>query len=43
MDVVKQELADNGIEFLEKIFNTEDGINGLSGEVFVSTRNLDCI
>ena len=36
MDVLKQDLVKEGVEFTEKLFKTEDGIDGLSGEVFVS-------
>ena len=40
MDVLKAQLADIGVEFSEKLFKSEDGIGGLSGQIFVSNRNL---
>lgn len=36
MDVLKDQLVMSGVEFTEKLFKTEDMIDGLSGEVFVS-------
>ena len=37
MDVLKALLIETGVELSEKLFKTEDGIGGLSGEIFVST------
>ncbi|CAI8012114.1 Gamma-aminobutyric acid type B receptor subunit 1 [Geodia barretti] len=34
MDVLKEQLAESGVDFTEKLFNTEDGIDGLSGGIF---------
>ena len=36
IDVLKQRLVESGVEFTEKLFKTDDGIDGLSGEIFVS-------
>ena len=36
MDALKEQLAQSGVDFTENLFNTEDGINGLSGQIFVS-------
>ena len=38
MDVLKEQLAESGVDFTEKLFNTEDGIDGLSGGIFVSIQ-----
>lgn len=36
MDVLKQQLLDNEVELTEKLFKTEDGIDGINDEIFVS-------
>lgn len=36
MDALKQKLQESGEEFTEKLFKTEDGIRGISGQIFVS-------
>ena len=37
MDVLKLKLLENGVEFTEKLFKTEDGIDGINDQIFVST------
>ena len=36
MDVLKTQLAEIGAEFSDSLFKSEDGIGGLSGQIFVS-------
>ena len=36
MDVLKAQLIEAGVEYSEKLFKTEDGLGGLSGQIFVS-------
>ena len=36
MDRLEQMLQDSEIEYTEKIFKTEDGIGGISDQIFVS-------
>ena len=38
MDRLEQMLQDSEIEYTEKIFKTEDGIGGISDQIFVSLK-----
>ena len=38
MDILEQMLQDSEIEYTEKIFKTEDGIGGISDQIFVSLK-----
>ena len=40
MDVLKQRLVENDVNCTSKLFKTEDGIGGISGQIFVSTVNV---
>ena len=40
IDILKKQLVKSGIEFTEKLFKTDDGIDGLSGEIFVGFTAL---
>ena len=39
MDVLKQRLSDDGVDYVEKVFATSDSIAGLRSSPFVSQNN----
>lgn len=40
MDVLKLKLLENKVEFTEKLFKTEDGIDGISDQIFVGGAEI---